>query len=106
MKSSNIQATLTVPVTNTGRRDGTEVIQLYLRDLGDTEGPRRSLRAFQRVEVKAGQTVNVQLPLTSKTFELFDPATNNVHTHAGRYELLYGTSSQDKELQRLEVTLE
>ena len=106
MKSSNIQATLTVPVTNTGRRDGTEVIQLYLRDLGDTQGPRRSLRAFQRVEVKAGQTVNVQLPLTSKTFELFDPATNNVHTHAGRYELLYGTSSQDKELQRLEVTLE
>ena len=106
MKSSNIQATLTVPVSNTGRRDGTEVIQLYLRDLGDTQGPRRSLRAFQRVEVKAGQTVNVQLPLTSKTFELFDPATNNVHTHAGRYELLYGTSSQDKELQRLEVTLE
>ncbi len=106
MKSSNIQATLTIPITNTGRRDGTEVIQLYLRDLGDTEGPRRSLRAFQRVEVKAGQTMNVQLPLMSKTFELFDPATNNVHTHAGRYELFYGTSSQDKELQRLEVTLE
>ena len=103
---STLNAQLTIPVTNTGKRDGTEVIQLYVRDLADTEGPRRTLRAFQRVEVKAGQTVNVEIPLTSKTFELFDPATNTVHAHSGRYELLYGTSSQDADLKRLEVTLE
>ncbi len=103
---STLNFKLSIPVTNTGKRDGTEVIQLYVRDLADTEGPRRTLRAFRRVEVKAGQTVNVELPLTAKTFELFDPATNTVHSHAGRYELLYGTSSQDADLKRLEVTLE
>ena len=98
--------TMTVPLTNTGKCDGTEVLQLYVRDLSDTDGPRRSLRAFKRVEVKAGKTVNVELPLTAKTFELWNPATNTMQAHAGRYELLYGTSSRDEDLKRLEVTLE
>ena len=105
-KLSTLNFKLSIPVTNTGKRDGTEVVQLYVRDLNDTEGPRRTLRAFQRVDVKAGQTVNVEIPIDAKTFELFDPATNTVHAHAGRYELLYGTSSQDADLKRLEVTLE
>ena len=98
--------TLSIPVANTGRRDGTEVLQLYVRDLADTDGPLKSLRGFQRVEVKAGQTANVELQLTPKTFELFDPKTNTVHTHAGRYELLYGNSSRPEDLKRIEVTLE
>ena len=105
-KLSTLNFKLSIPVTNTGKRDGTEVVQLYVRDLNDTEGPRRTLRAFQRVDVKAGQTVNVEIPIDAKTFELFDPATNTVHAHAGRYELLYGTNSQDADLKRLEVTLE
>ena len=105
-KVESLKGTLTVPVTNTGKRDGTEVVQLYVRDLTDAEGPLKSLRAFQRVAVKAGQTASVQIPLTAKTFELFDPQTNTVHTHAGRYELLYGTSSRPEDLKRLEVTLE
>ena len=45
--------TLTVDVTNTGSRDGVEIVQLYIRDLQDKEGPLKSLRAFQRVSVKA-----------------------------------------------------
>ncbi|MCR4994019.1 MAG: glycoside hydrolase family 3 C-terminal domain-containing protein [Bacteroidales bacterium] len=97
---------LSIPVTNTGQRDGTEVVQLYVRDLNDPDGPRRSLRAFQRINVKAGQTARAELTLTPKTFELFDPQTNLVKAHPGRYEILYGTSSQDTDLQRLELTLE
>jgi len=96
---------LTVDVVNTGKRDGCEVLQLYVRDLSDTDGPRRSLRGFKRVDVKAGQTLNVELPLTPKTFELWNPATNTMQAHSGRYELLYGTSSRDEDLKRLEVTL-
>ena len=102
---SQLNAQLLVPVTNTGRRDGTEVVQLYVRDLNDSEGPLKSLRGFQRVAVKAGQTVTAVLPITAKTFELFDPSTNTVHAHSGRYELLYGTSSRSEDLQRLEVEL-
>ena len=103
---STLNSKLSVPVTNAGSRDGSEVLQLYVRDLADSEGPLLSLRGFQRVAVKAGQTTTVQIPLTAKTFELFDPQTNTVHAHAGRYELLYGNSSQPGDLKRIEVTLE
>ena len=103
---SNLQGTLTVPLRNTGRRSGDEVVQLYVRDLSDAEGPLRSLRGFQRVTVKAGATVQVTLPLTAKTFELFDPKSGTMRPHAGRYELLYGTSSRPEDLKRLEVTIE
>ena len=81
--------------------DGTEVVQVYIRDLSDPDGPLKSLRAFQRVDVKAGQTVEAVLELTSKSFEFFDPETNTVHEKQGDFEILYGTSSQDKDLKKL-----
>ena len=93
--------TLSVPVSNVGKHDGTEVVQVYLRDLSDPNGPLKSLRAFQRVEVKAGQTVTAKLTLTPQSFEFFDPETNTVHQKEGDFEVLYGTSSQDKDLKRL-----
>ena len=95
--------TLTVPVTNTGKRDGAEVVQVYLRDLSDPDGPLKSLRAFKRVEVKAGQTVNVELELTPKSFEFFDPETNTVHQKEGEFEVLYGNSSLDKDLKKMMI---
>ena len=102
---STLNATLQVPVKNTGLRDGTEVVQLYVRDLSDTEGPLRSLRGFQRIDVKAGQTAVAELPLTPKTFELWNPATNTMQAHAGRYEVLYGTSSRTEDLHQFIVEL-
>ena len=85
-------------VSNTGKRDGTEVVQVYIRDLSDTEGPLKSLRAFQRVDVKAGQTVTAQLPLTRKSFEFWDAETNTMRVKPGKYEILVGSSSADKDL--------
>ena len=96
---------ITIPVTNTGKKDGTEIVQLYIRDLSDQEGPLKSLRGFQRVEVKAGQTTNATIELTKKSFEFWDAETNTMRTKPGQYEILYGTSSQDKDLKRLTVTL-
>lgn len=97
--------TLNVPVSNIGKRDGTEIVQVYIRDHSDPEGPLKSLRAFQRVNVKAGQTVNAQLELTPKSFEFFDPETNTVHQKDGQFEIFYGTSSQDKDLKKLSLTI-
>ena len=98
-------AVLTLDVTNTGKRDGTEVVQVYIRNLADAEGPLKSLRAFQRVEVKAGQTVPVTLTLDSKAFEFFDTETNTMRVKPGQYEILYGNSSQDKDLKKLTITI-
>jgi len=93
--TQNSPMTLTIPVTNTGKRDGAETVQLYIRDLQDPDGPLKSLRAFKRVNVKAGQTVNVELQLTDKSFEFWDAASNAMRVKSGKFELLVGTSSSD-----------
>ena len=96
---------LSVDVANTGQRDGDETVQVYIRNLQDADGPLKSLRAFQRVSVKAGKTVSVKLQLEKKSFEFWDPATNSMRVKPGRYEILVGTSSQDKDLKKLSVTI-
>ena len=95
---------LTVPVKNTGSRDGTEIVQVYIRNLADTDGPLKSLRAFQRVDVRAGKTTQAQLTLTPKSFEFFDPQSNTMRTKPGQYEILYGTSSLEKDLKRMKIS--
>ncbi|MBQ8711553.1 MAG: glycoside hydrolase family 3 C-terminal domain-containing protein [Prevotella sp.] len=90
---------LVVPVTNKGQRDGTETVQVYIRNQNDPDGPLKSLRGFQRVDVKAGQTVNAEIQLeTSKAFEFWDAATNTMRTKPGTYEVLYGASSRSSDL--------
>ena len=97
---------LSVDVTNTGNREGTEIVQLYVRDKADTEGPTKSLRGFQRVTLKAGETKTVTIPLTRKTFELWDGITSTMRTKAGNYEVMCGTSSADPNMKKFEVTID
>ncbi len=94
---------LTIPVTNLTKREGTENVQVYIRNLQDSEGPSKSLRAFQRVSVKGGQTQTVTLQLNSKAFEFWDPETNTMRIKPGKYEILVGTSSSDKDLKTLTI---
>ena len=96
---------ITIPVTNTGHRDGTEIVQIYIRDLSDKEGPLKSLRGFQRVDVKAGQTATATIALDKKSFEFWDAETNTMRIKPGQYEILYGTSSLDKDLKKITVEL-
>ena len=103
--SGDAGITVSVPVTNTGKHDGTETIQLYIRNLQDPDGPLKSLRAFQRVSVKAGKTETVELKLTKKSFEFWDPETNTMQVKPGKYEILVGTSSEDKAFKKQTVTI-
>ena len=96
---------ITIPVTNVGKRAGTEIVQVYIRNLSDAEGPLKSLRAFQRVDLKGGETLNVTLKLNEKSFEFWDPETNTMRTKPGKYEILYGNSSMDKDLKKMTITL-
>ena len=103
--TSNGNHILRIPVENTGKCDGTEVVQAYVRNPADVDGPLKSLRAFKRVTVKAGQTVEVELELTPQSFELFDTETNTMRTKPGRYEVFYGNSSRNQDLKKVEITL-
>ena len=97
---------VSVDVTNTGNREGTEIVQLYVRDKADTEGPTKSLRGFQRVTLKAGETKTVTIPLTRKTFELWDGITSTMRTKAGNYEVMCGTSSSDPNMKIMTLNIE
>ena len=94
---------LTIPVNNTGRRNGTEVVQVYIRNTADKEGPLKTLRAFQRVDVKAGQTVEAMLQLTRNSFEGWDAETNTMRVVPGTYELFYGNSSQNLKSMTIQI---
>ena len=95
---------VSVPVTNSGQHNGTEIVQLYIRNTADQEGPLKSLRGFQRVDVKAGQSATATIALTPESFEFWDAETNTMRTKPGTYEILYGNSSLDKDLKRLTIT--
>jgi beta-glucosidase len=92
-----------VTVSNTGRRDGSEVIQVYVRNTADTEGPLRTLRAYQRVTLKAGEQQRISIDLPRERFEGWDTQTNTMRVVPGKYEVMVGTSSAEKDLRKIEV---
>ena len=85
---------LVIPVTNTGSVDGAEVVQLYVQLPSDIQGPNKTLRGFQRVEIPAGQSVDVKFPLTADTFIWWSEGDQDMVPLRGEYKLLYGGDSQ------------
>ena len=96
---------LTVPVTNTGKRDGTEVVQVYVHKINDPDGPIRTLRGFQRVRVPAGKTQEITVSLPYKSFEFFNRPTGKLAVISGEYEVWYGNSSDAKDLKMVRITV-
>ena len=76
-----------------------------MRKIGDSDGPLKTLKAFKRVELNAGETKEIKMTLPSTTFDCFDSSTNTVRTTTGEYELLYGTSSDNNDLKPLKVVI-
>lgn len=92
-----------IPVTNTGTRDGAEVVQLYVQRPDDKEGPVKTLRGFKRVSIAKGETVNVEFAIDDETFAWFDTKTGQMMALSGKYNLLYGGTSDDECLKKIEV---
>ena len=82
-----------IPVKNTGKRDGTEIVQVYVRRPADKSGPSKTLRIFRRVFVPAGETVKVCLPLEDETFLWWSEEKQDMVPLPGKYRLLYGGRS-------------
>ncbi len=100
------KVTLTVPVKNTGKREGTETIQVYIKALDDVGAPIKALKGFQKVLLKAGEKGTVKITLDGEAFEYYDERIDELATKAGRYQILYGTSSLDKDLQAIDFIVE
>ena len=91
--------TVTVPVTNTGSREGTETVQVYVKALDDAGAPIKALKGFQKLSLKPGETQQATITLDSEAFEYYDESIDELSVKPGRYQILYGTSSLDKDLQ-------
>jgi beta-glucosidase len=96
---------LTVPVTNAGKRDGVEVVQVYIRKVNDIEGPLKTLRGYKHVEIPAGKTQEVSIDLNPSSFEFFDWSQRKMMVTPGEYEIYYGNSSDSKNLKTTKITI-
>ncbi|HEX9600033.1 MAG TPA: fibronectin type III-like domain-contianing protein, partial [Mariniflexile sp.] len=80
--------------TNTGKRDGEEVVQLYIKSMGSAiQQPIKALKAFQRVSLKAGETKIVALTLKAKNLEYWNVSKQQFELEKGQIELQVGGAS-------------
>ena len=104
--TGNESVELTIPVSNKGKREGTEIVQVYVRKANDTDGPLKTLKGFQRVEVAAGKTAQAVINLPFDSFEFYDRKSGKMKVSSGAYEVLYGNSSDDKDLKVVTITIQ
>ena len=95
-----VAMTVSMTLTNTGRRDGAEVIQIYVGDRsGILQMPERELRAFSKVDLTAGASQRVELAIARADLEHFHPEAGWIFA-GGPMQVSVGSSSRDIRLQR------
>ena len=94
-------AEFVVKVKNTGKRDGDNVVQLYVSRPDDAEGPIKTLRGYKRVSLKAGAAAEVRIPVDEETFLWWNPESGRMNPLAGEYVLHYGDTSDDAGLKQI-----
>jgi beta-glucosidase len=91
--------TVTFTVTNTGKRAGAEVAQLYVGQQNPTiSRPIKELKGFQKIFLQPGQSQQVTLKLNQRSFAYFNETTHKWDALAGKYGVFVGSSSQDSDL--------
>ena len=89
----------TVKVTNTGKRDGVEIVQLYIRDrFSSATRPVKELKDFARVALKAGETKEITFTITPEKLSFYDRDMKWT-VEPGEFIVMVGPSSADEALQ-------
>jgi beta-glucosidase len=87
---------LTVKVTNTGDREGAEVVQLYIADKESSlPRPEKELKDFQKVLLAPGQSKDVTFTIGADALKFYDPALPGWKAEKGEFEALVGSASDD-----------
>lgn len=88
--------TITLPVTNTGSREGSEVIQLYISDLKSSlPRPVKELKGFSKVKLAPGETREVTFTIGKEALSFFDDTRHEWVAEPGKFEAWIGASSTD-----------
>ena len=88
-------------VTNTGHCQGSETVQVYIKRIGDNDGPIKTLRGYAKVSLAPGESRQVAIEMPRERFEVWDSQTNTMRVLPGRYEVMVGNSSADPNMKRL-----
>ncbi len=92
-------------VTNTGKRAGTEVVQMYIRDrVSSVTRPVKELKGFQKISLQPGETKTVALEITPESLAFYDVNMKYV-VEPGDFEIMVGNSSRDADLQKVILTV-
>lgn len=84
---------VSVPVTNSGKFDGKEVVQLYIRDvIGSVTRPLKELKGFQKIEIKKGETKTVTFEISIEDLKFYNADLQFV-AEPGKFEIFIGTNS-------------
>ena len=93
-------------MTNTGKMDGTEIVQLYIRDeYGSITRPVKELKGFQRVALKAGETKKVEFTITPDDLKFYT-IRKVWEVEPGDFTIMVGASSADEDLQSVALKVE
>jgi beta-glucosidase len=103
--TSTGSAEVLADVTNTGTRAGSEVVQMYIRDLvSSVTRPVKELKGFRRVDLEPGETATVRFEITPESLAFWD-VNMKYRVEAGDFEIMVGTSSRDADLQKVTLTV-
>lgn len=87
---------VSVEITNTGKRAGAEVAQLYIRDVkASVERPYKELKGFDKVYLEAGETKEVSFTISKRDLSFFDAVKHEWVAEPGKFEALVCASSDD-----------
>ena len=87
---------VTCKLTNTGKRDGAQVVQLYVGKTGGiVERPEKELKQFKKVFLKAGESITIKMLLSKDAFTYYNIAANSFLKDKGDYHIMLGFSSHD-----------
>lgn len=99
-ETDDLRVVISLRVSNTGKLDGDEVVQLYLQDkLASVVLPEKQLKAFQRIHLKAGETQTVQFTLNAEDLAIFNVQMQE-QVEAGVFKVMIGAASTDIRLEK------
>jgi beta-glucosidase len=96
---------VSVDIKNTGNRAGDEVVQMYIRDrVSSVTRPVKELKGFARISLKPGESTTVSIEITPEKLSFYDFDMNWV-VEPGEFDIMVGSSSRDKDLQSVLLTV-
>lgn len=97
----NQKLTVTVPVKNTGKYVGKEVVQLYIRDeVGSITRPVQELKGFNKIELAPGETKNVSFEITPELLKFYN-GDLKLDWESGDFQIMVGSSSKDVQVAKI-----